>query len=239
MLLHLCTWAEVGAYLEGSAGIIVPIGSTEQHGPNGLIGTDSVCAEAIGRAVGETVDALVAPTINVGMSQHHMAFPGSMTLRPQTLIEVIRDNVASLACHGFARFYFVNGHGGNIASVQAAFSAVYADSSLGRGNAEGVRCTLRNWYTRPEVREIAKALFGDSEGYHATPSEVAVTQYLYPNEIKAVPMEPAPKAKPEFADAADYRRRFPDGRMCSDPSLATPEHGERIFKAAVAALAED
>ena len=63
-----------------SQSIIIPIGSTEQHGPNGLIGTDALCAEAVAKGVGEKAEALVAPTISVGMAQHHLGFPGSMTL---------------------------------------------------------------------------------------------------------------------------------------------------------------
>lgn len=62
MLLHLSTWLEVEAYLARSQGIIVPIGSTEQHGPTGLIGTDAICAEAIAHAVGEATHALVSAT---------------------------------------------------------------------------------------------------------------------------------------------------------------------------------
>ncbi|MGB7417463.1 MAG: creatininase family protein, partial [Thermosynechococcaceae cyanobacterium] len=81
MQLHLCTWQEVEHYLETSAGIILPIGSTEQHGPTGLIGTDAICAEVIAKGVGESTGALVGPTINVGMALHHTAFPGSMSLR--------------------------------------------------------------------------------------------------------------------------------------------------------------
>jgi len=66
MQLQLQTWQEIEAYLQTSRGIILPIGSTEQHGPNGLIGTDAICAEVIARGVGEAAGALVAPTISVG-----------------------------------------------------------------------------------------------------------------------------------------------------------------------------
>ncbi|MCZ0904881.1 creatininase family protein, partial [Microcoleus sp. HI-ES] len=68
MLLHLSTWPEVEAYLESSRGIIIPIGSTEQHGPTGLIGPDAIAANAIARGVGEAANALIGPTINVGMA---------------------------------------------------------------------------------------------------------------------------------------------------------------------------
>jgi creatinine amidohydrolase len=240
MLLQLCTWQEVEARLKDSAGIIVPIGSTEQHGPNGLIGTDAICAEAIAKAIGQATDALVAPTLAIGMAQHHMAFAGSMTLRPSTLIAVVRDCVQSLARHGFRRFFFVNGHGGNIASVTAAFSEIYAEASLGvQGNAPTVRCRLKNWWMTESCKRLSQELFPGVEGSHATPSEVSVTQYLHPDAIKRAELAPALAPNGEFADAADYRRRFPDGRIGSNPGLASPQAGERILKAVVAEIADE
>lgn len=104
MRLHLSTWPEVEAYLGRSSGIIFPIGSTEQHGPTGLIGTDAICAEAIAHGVADATDALVGPTINVGMALHHTAFPGSISLRPSTLIALIQDYLKPLVRYGFTRF---------------------------------------------------------------------------------------------------------------------------------------
>jgi creatinine amidohydrolase len=240
MQLQLQTWMEVEAYLRSSRGIILPIGSTEQHGPTGLIGTDAICAEVIAKDVGEAAGALVAPTIAVGMAQHHLGFAGSITLRPSTLIAVLRDLVGSLARHGFERFYFVNGHGGNIATVMAAFSEIYAERSLSaEANAPPIKCRLRNWWQNPEVRKLSKELYGDAEGSHATPSEVAVTQFAYPDAIKSAPLDPPVAPSGDFADAADYRRNFPDGRIGSNPALASPEAGRRLCEAAVAALTKD
>jgi creatinine amidohydrolase len=240
MQLQLATWQEVETYLAKSRGIIMPIGSTEQHGPNGLIGTDALCAEVIGRGVGDKTGACVAPTISVGMAQHHLGFAGSMTLRPSTLIQVIKDCVQSLQRHGFERFFFVNGHGGNIATVTAAFSELYAERSLDpRSNAPGIRCSLRNWWSGPGIQKLSKDTFGDSEGSHATPSEVAITQYAFPDHIKTARLEPKVAPRGGFHDADDYRRRFPDGRIGSDPGLATPEHGKRFYDMAVDEVSQD
>ncbi len=241
MLLQLCTWQEVEAYLESSKGIIIPIGSTEQHGPNGLIGTDAICPETVARGVSEKIGALVAPTLSIGMAQHHLAFPGSITLRPSTLVSVVRDVVQSLARHGFERCYFLNGHGGNIATVTAAFSEVYAESSLAyrSHNRPDVRCKLANWYTGSEVRRISQEVYGAAEGSHATPSEVSLSYFAHPEAIKHATMSPAVAPTGMFYDAEDYRSRFPDGRIGSNPSLASVEVGERLFHASVGDVARD
>ena len=240
MRLQLQTWTEVERYLETSTTAIMPIGSTEQHGPNGLTGTDAVTAEEIAYAVGEATNLMVVPTISVGMAQHHMAFTGSMTLRPSTMISVIGDYVNSLAHHGFDRFYFINGHGGNSATIEAAFQEIYTDHTMtNTGNEPSVRCQLRNWWTGPGMRPLIKALFGDKDGMHATISEVAVTQYLFPDNIKDVEMGPANGWSGRWTDAADYRAKFPDGRIASQPDLATPAAGKQVFDMAVKDIIEE
>lgn len=240
MRLHHMTWMEVDGYLKGHKGIIVPIGSTEQHGPIGLIGTDSICPEVIADRAAESLNCIVGPTISVGMAQHHLAFAGSVALRPSTLILVIRDYVLSLARNGFERFYFLNGHGGNIATVMAAFSEIHAEKSLNPGwDRPTVRCKLANWFGFDAVKELSRELYGDREGSHATPSEVAVTQYALPEHIKSVPMDPAPPRPRAFLDADDYRAIHPDGRIGADSFLATPEAGGRLVTAAAAGVVAD
>lgn len=237
MLLHLSTWTEVEAYLQRSQGVILPIGSTEQHGPTGLIGTDAICAEAIARGVGEATEALVAPTINVGMALHHTAFPGSISLRPSTLILLIRDYLTSLTRAGFTKFFFINGHGGNIATLKAAFSETYAVlADLNLPQADRVQCRLANWFMAGSVYQLAKQLYGSQEGSHATPSEVALTQYLYPEAIKQAELDAEVASGHPIYGAADFRRRYPDGRMGSNPALATPEHGQQFYELAVKEL---
>ena len=232
MQLHLSSWPEVEAYLATSKAILIPIGSTEQHGPNGLLGTDALCPEIIARRAGDEAGILIGPTFNVGQAQHHMAFPGTITLRPTTMIAAMTDWAQSLARHGFERIYWLNGHGGNNATINAAFSEIYHAVTFGPGHAP-LRCMLRNWWELSGVTELCKELFPDGEGSHATPSEVSVSYFAYPEAIKRVEMSPKIAPTGPIYDAEDYRRRFPDGRIGSDPSQANAEAGEKLVNAAV------
>lgn len=242
MLLHTSAWPEIDAYLSKHKGVLIPIGSTEQHGPNGLLGTDALCPEIIAReAALNRDDILIAPTFNVGQAQHHLGFSGTISLRPSTMIAAMCDWADSLARHGFERLYWFNGHGGNVATINAAFSQMYGQVSFSRGghNQPRLRNTLRNWWELPGVGELCKEIFPVGEGSHATASEVSVTYWAYPQAIKRVEMSPKIAPTGPILDAEDYRRRFPDGRIGSDPSQATPEAGGRIVKMASDALLKD
>jgi creatinine amidohydrolase len=238
MQLQLSSWPEIEAYLARSKAILIPIGSTEQHGPNGLLGTDALCPQIIGCRAGEEAGFLVGPTFNVGQAQHHMAFPGTITLKPSTMIAVMRDWTECLVRHGFERIYWLNGHGGNIATITAAFSEIYHGVSFsGAGtNQPSLRCQLRNWWELPGVMDLCRELFPVGEGSHATPSEISVTYFAYPEVVKSVTMSPRIAPNGPIRDAEDFRRRFPDGRMGSDPSQANIEAGRRIVEVAVNGL---
>lgn len=240
MQLRLASWPDIEDYLERSRGILIPIGSIEQHGPTGFLGTDAITAELIAIGAGEAVDALVGPTLSIGMAQHHMAFPGTISLRPSTLIAVIRDTVLSLAEHGFTRFLFVNGHGGNVPTTKAAFYEIEAEvrtMSRAEKKDDELRCKIVNWYEGRTVNALIRQTFGARDGAHATPSEVSVTLYAYPQHRRDRPLDPPLAPSSLFYGAHDFRRRHPDGRMGSDPSAASAEHGQKLAEAAIADLA--
>ena len=256
MRLELMTSPAVEAYLARNRGIIIPVGATEQHGPDGLIGTDHLCAEAIARRCGEEHGLMVAPTLAYGMSQFHLAFAGTISLRPSTLAAMVHDIIASLAATGFTRLYFLNGHGGNLGPLRCGIQEFYAARSLAAppGQAPAVsprlapvQCRLKSWWEMPAADALRKALYGAQEGYHVTPSEVAVTMASHPGHIAAFEREPPVTigddlilhAGDNYYDAQDYRTRFPDGRVISHSALATREAGEQLIALAARDLAAD
>jgi creatinine amidohydrolase len=238
MLLYMSTWAEIEKRLERSRTIVIPIGSNEQHGPTGLLGTDWMCPEIIANEAEKLGDILVAPTFNIGMAQHHLGFPGTISLRPSTFMAAIGDWVRSLAGHGFEKILFLNGHGGNVASIDAAFSEIYAEASFTKRQS-GFALKLRNWWELEGVEELARAQFPTGHGIHATPSEIAVTQYAFPHAIKQADYSPQIAPSGPIREAIDFRGRYPDGRMGSDPNQASPEKGEALVKLAAKGLVKE
>lgn len=232
MQLKFSTWCEIEDYLKTQKGIIIPIGSMEQHGPVGLIGTDSICPEVVAQGLSEKINVVIAPTIQIGMSQHHLAFPGSLTLRPTTMIALLKDVILSLSGHGFTHLFFLNGHGGNINSIKAAFSEIYAEQSLSKKTSP-VHLHLCNWWDGKKVEEIENKYFKDVNGHHGTPAEISICLYAHPDVVKKVDLFPKVAPENNFRDCFDYRNNFPDGRIGSDSSLASAEIGKKLYDASI------
>ncbi|MDB5964613.1 MAG: amidase [Polaromonas sp.] len=248
MLLTRSTWEEVESYLKGSTSIVVPIGSTEQHGPLGLIGTDAFTAEAVAHGLGERTGALVGPTLALSVAQFNLGFPGTISLRATTLMAVIDDYVLSLARQGFERFYFVNGHGANVGAARAAFQDIYARWSMGTMQGKPPRCRLRSWWEYPAVDALRKAWYGEGEGMHATPSEIAMTLHLLPGSQRQGAAAAPAQLSTDYLrdhggdnhwDAGTHRAAFPDGRVGSHSALATADQGRQLLDAAIAGACDD
>ena len=240
MRLDLQTWQEVERYLLSNRGIIIPVGSIEQHGPMGLIGTDAFCAQAIARAAGDQIKTLVAPTVAMGPAPFNMSFPGTISLGVDTYCAVISEIVLGLSSQGFQKFYFLNGHGANLAPLKTVAKEL--------SRPELIEFRIRSWWDFDAVNRLRQDYYGDWEGMHATPSEISITQAVHRVVEPGEAASPPNPISPEFIKAhagdrhgppEEQRRDFPDGRVGSHSALARPQHGEALLRAATDAVAGD
>jgi creatinine amidohydrolase len=170
--LERMTWPEVQVALEeGVAAALVPVGTTEQHGPHMPLDTDcfiarSLCARAAELAESEGVSLLVAPTLNVTLSWYHMQFPGSMRLSTTTFFSVFREVCDSLHHHGIEHLVAVNGHGGNAAALTVAVNHYFETT--------GRRVFLAQWW------DLANDVLAEVEGplIHAEEAETSLAMAL-------------------------------------------------------------
>jgi creatinine amidohydrolase len=123
------TWTEIKEAIEkGKDTVIVVVGSIEQHGPHLPTATDTLCGCAIAERVASKLgNVLIAPAIRPGYSEHHMHFPGTISLRPEVLIELIKDYCRSLARQGFKKIILLPTHGGNFPIVEVAAAQVFQE----------------------------------------------------------------------------------------------------------------
>jgi creatinine amidohydrolase/Fe(II)-dependent formamide hydrolase-like protein len=125
------TWPEVREEIEGGRDtIVVSFGAVEQHGHHLPLCTDSLFGDELGRAVAERLDAFQAPTVRLGCSRHHLAFPGTVSVEESTFHAIVRDVVASLSLHGFRRIVLLPTHGGNFGPLAAALEQIEAPEGV-------------------------------------------------------------------------------------------------------------
>ena len=233
MLLKLAIWQDVAEYLEKRNDVVLPVGSTEQHGPSGPLGTDFIAAEELAIELGEERKTFVAPTIPFGASSVHSEFPGTIAIQPATLAALVRDVLRGLAQQGFRRFLLINAHPGSKGALQSACAQLHDD-------VPDARFLAVQWWELPEVTSVLMEMFGAREGHHATPGELSIVRKFYPRSVLDLPamdrFQPVPQ--PVLWSAHDFRQRYPDGTVGSDPSLSSGTAGDRIFAAASRSLVE-
>jgi creatinine amidohydrolase len=149
-------WMQVETYLKDDDRCILPIGSTEQHGYLSLA-VDLILAERVSREAAEPVGVPVFPVIPYGIAPYFASYPGSVTLRVETLLAVVRDVVASLVRAGFRRILIVNGHGGNQPVAGLAGELMV--------ETPGLSIKFHSWWNAPNT--WAKVQEIDPSGSHA------------------------------------------------------------------------
>jgi creatinine amidohydrolase len=189
--MALMGWQEFGELVPARIGtVLVPFGSLEPHGviPNG---TDSLAPEAMARDIAARVDALIAPTLNYGLTDAMKAYPGAVSIPAEAyapFAEAILDN---LAANGFKNIIVLNGHGGNTAVLNAAATKV--------ANARRVRALVVNWWTLAD--DITKTVFKQNGG-HAGNNETAYIQAFLPGHVH--PERYKPEMASPLAPAGAY-----------------------------------
>lgn len=234
LLLEEMTWPEVQAALrDGFDTAVVGVGAVEQHGPHLPLLVDAARGDRLAVEVARRLGhALVAPTIRVGCSEHHMAFAGTISLRPATLEAVCADYAASLARHGFAMVCFVPSHGGNFAPLAAMKDRLQA--------AAGPHCEVRAYTDlqsfmalwKQAVAEVAPEL-AHRVGGHADVAESSEMLCIRPDLVRRDHAEPGHVedfgpglAKRIFDDG--FAAVTPNG-VLGDPTGMNAEIGERCI----------
>jgi creatinine amidohydrolase len=184
-LLEEMTWPEVEeAIAAGRHTAVVAVGAVEQHGPHLPLSVDAVRGDRLAVEVARRLGgAIVAPTIRVGCSEHHMGFPGTLTLRRHTLEAICLDYAVSLARHGFTRLCYVPSHGGNFGPLAEMLEDLRAAVAPG--------CTV-DAYTdlvgfmdlwRAALTQVAPDLV-DRVGGHADIAETSEMLCLRPDLVR-------------------------------------------------------
>ncbi len=215
---------------------LVPVGATEQHGPNLAMGTDYVIAHRFCQRIAAAIHprGVVVPPVPVGLSYHHMGFPGTLTFSPETFTSVCLDIAQSLKVQGMNHILFVNGHNGNSAVLNVAVTKIRYDLD--------VNAAVAFWFQQAVdvVREAGKTeRFG-----HACEVETSVLMALQGDMVREdkleagdmlpVTLEYAFNNQPFFHTVpVPFHEQTRNG-VFGDARLASRETGEQIVEAAVA-----
>jgi creatinine amidohydrolase len=235
MYLGDATWPDVRTHLADRSLALVPLGSTEQHGPHLPEGTDHVIAEELARAAAERGDHLCTPTVTVGVSSHHRQFPGTLWADPEAFRAYVESVSRNLRYHGIDRVIYVNAHGGNVEPLR----------EVGRHLREEGTMYAIEWMWNESIPDLVEDLF-ETNGPHAGPKETALMRHLRPDAVDIDALAEAREGG--LADPASSDRRVHGARTAfdavessengtfGDPTDATAEDGAELFEAAVTEL---
>ncbi|WP_044339908.1 creatininase family protein [Rossellomorea aquimaris] len=233
------TWEEVEDALKTVKMAVIPIGAHEQHGPHMIESCDAVLATEMAKKIAERMHPhlIVTPTVNMGVSPHHMNFPGTISLKPDTLIAILRDMVRSLKHHGIKKFLFLNAHGGNQSTLSVASTVL----------SEEEKVEIYYAKTTASAKEsighfIDSPIFG-----HSCEREVSEALYLAPYLIRPEKLTPG-----DFCEGGRYKQLRPGKAIqgfyhyeemtkngcIGDATKATREIGEQIVTEATENIAQ-
>jgi len=234
LLLEEMTWLEIESAMEsGMRTVIIPCGAIEQHGPHLPESTDTLRGYIEGAALAERLgDALVAPVIRPGLSEHHMVFKGTVALRPEIFAGVLEDYIASYVKHGFEKIVICCPHGGNMSAVAKVVEAQrgkYPNIKFATdGLAEDIMRMLIE-FERAENMPLGVC------GGHADDFETSVLLAKLPDEVRTEKLSQGYMGE-QTLNILEKIFKFgldsvTENGVLGDPTSADPERGKRYFNA--------
>jgi creatinine amidohydrolase len=221
-------WMQVEEYLKRDDRIVLPIGSTEQHGFLSL-GTDAILAERVSVEAAEPLGIPVLPVMPFGLAPYFSAYPGSMTLRISTYLEVIRDLLDSIAGHGFRRIAVVNGHGGN------APAAGLIREWVCQPRPQRVQVLFHSWWNAPKTAAAGDQF--DTEQFHAGWVESFPWTRVEGGEVPTESATVIPRDQANNMTSDEIRELAPDGNM-GGAYQRSDEDIQTVWRAGVAEVRE-
>jgi len=229
------SWPELGSYFDAESLALVPVGSTEQHGPHLPEATDHLIAESLAREAADRSGYLCTPTVNVGVSPHHRQFHGTMWVDAPVFREYMESLTRNLSYHGIDRVIYVNAHGGNVDHLR----------EVGRRLRDSESMYAVEWMWNESIPELVDDLF-EVNGPHGGPKETAMIQHIAPELVHEDRLDAArdgglvdwesgvgrQHGARTFYDAIDNT----GNGVLGDQTDATAEKGERMFEAATEQL---
>jgi len=201
LVLQDMSWPEVEQYLKTSDMVIIPLGSTEQHGPHLPLGTDFYESFEISKRISARTGVVVAPVVQAGYSLYHSGFPGTLSLRPETLAQVLVETMEVLQRYGFRRFMLYNYHGGNhVAQAVAVHRINHGTGGIAVAIADGGEVPLQGKAPEKQVDDA-----------HAGVDETSIMLYLRPDLVRMDRAEkPVIHYGPEAAELNALLREHPE-----------------------------
>ena len=232
MLLEEMTTVDVKKHLTKDTLVVIPIGSTEQHGPANPLGTDFMIAQYVARKGCEEADAICAPTMPIAVSQHHSRFPGTVWFSPRLVVEMMTEYSLNLASHGFDHIIFLNGHGGNTSALQEVANKLYYEHKL--------KAVTVNWWDIADAQTV-KELFPNHVIAHAEAVETSVGLAVHEHLIKLDALEnvePAKKWGREVGGVSipSYTDDFSKSGVVGNLEGISKASGEKILEQIIANL---
>ena len=236
MYLADAAWPDLSSYFDSESIALIPLGSTEQHGPHLPEGTDHLIAEAFAREAADRTGFLRTPPVRIGVSPHHQQFPGTMSVDPPAFRDYVESFTRSLTTHGIDRVIYVNAHGGNVNHLR----------EVGRRLREDGTAFAVEWMWDESIPEQVNAAF-EHNGPHGGPKETALIQHLHPDLVHEDRLAWAVEEGVRDVEGYDGLRKHgartfydsidnTESGVLGDQTEATAEKGEELFEAAAEQL---